>query len=325
MKFHLSNHSKSITYFCLSEIHSYFLPMFSKEIAITDSHHHLWSPDTHSWLETVKDSGHPAGPLKSVLNYLLPEFFADIEPYNITKSIYLQCSMDGDPTDETKWVQGIADSNPKGFPQAIVSYCDFTSPDVGQVLAKHMTYPNCKGIRQLLNFHPEKKILSEATHDKYLTDLTWQQGFSLLAEHNLTFDMHILPHQFIRAYDVIKSNPAIPVVIDHSGLLYERDEATMKTWRDGLAMLASLPNCYMKLSGFRMVYIDDFAFIKSIVQELIGLFGTGRCMYSSNFPVDKVNATYKQVVEAMEFSIGEYTVEEKKNIMANNANKFYRI
>ena len=301
--------------------------MLPKEIAITDCHHHLWSPDTHSWLKIVKDSGHPAGPLKEVQNYSLQELFADIEPYNVTKSVYLQCHMNGDPTEETKWVQSIADSNPKGFPHGIVSYCDFTSPDVAQVLSKHMKYPNLKGIRQLLNFHPEKKILSEAPHDKYLTDLTWQQGFSLLAEHNLTFDMHILPHQFMRAYDVIKSNPEIFVVIDHSGLLYERDEATMKTWRGGLAMLASLPNCYMKLSGLQMVHInlDDLAFVKSIVQELIGLFGTGRCMYASNFPVDKVTGTYKKVMDAMVFSIDEYTVEEKKNIMANNANKFYRI
>ncbi|KAI6658981.1 hypothetical protein LOD99_14657 [Oopsacas minuta] len=301
--------------------------MLSKEIVITDSHHHLWTPDTHSWVKDVKDSGHPAGPFKSIQNYLLPEFLADIEPFNITKSVHLQCFMDGDPINETKSLQTIADSNPKGFPHGIVSHCDLTSPDVSQVLINHMKYPNFRGTRQLLNFHPDKKIFCEAKHDNYLTDVTWQQGYSLLAEHKLTFDMHILPRQYLQAYDVIKANPTINVVINHCGVMYERDEATMKLWRDGLAMLASLPNCFMKLSGLAMVHInpDDLVPIKSIVQELIGLFGTDRCMYGSNFPVDKVNATYQQLIKAMEFSIADYTLEEKKNIFANNANTFYRL
>ena len=109
--------------------------------------------------------------------------------------------------------------------------------------------------------------------------------------------------------------------------MFERDEATMKLWREGLSMLASLPNSYMKLSGLQMAKVppNDFAFIKSIFQELIGLFGTDRCMYASNFPVDKINATYKQVIEAVEFSLADYTLEEKQRIFARNANKFYRL
>ena len=259
---------------------------------------------------------------------MLPHLLADIDPYNITKSVYIECLKDGDPVDETKnWAQAIADSNPKGFPHGIVSNCDLTSAEVLKKLTNHMTYPNFRGIRQVLQFHPVKKRLCFAAHDEFLTDITWQQGFSLLATHNLTFDLIALPHQFRRAYDVIKVNPNISVVINHCGSMFERDEATMKLWREGLSMLASLPNSYMKLSGLQMAKVppNDFAFIKSIFQELIGLFGTDRCMYASNFPVDKINATYKQVIEAVEFSLADYTLEEKQRIFARNANKFYRL
>ena len=302
--------------------------MASLDIPITDSHHHLWSTDTHSWLKSADDPDSPIAPFKPIQKYLLSELLADIDSYNITKSVFVECLKDGDPVDETKWAQTIADSNPKGFPHGIVSNCDLTSTEVLKTLTNHMTFPNFRGIRQALAFHPVNKKLCLAPHDKFLTDVTWQQGFSLLSTHNLTFDFMVLPHQYTRVYDVIKANPTIPVVIDHCGvMIFERDEAAMKLWRDGLAMLASLPNCYMKLSGLQMAQVppNDFALIKSILQELIVLFGTDRCMYASNFPVDKISATYKQVMEAVEFSLADYTLDEKKRIFADNANKFYRL
>ena len=297
--------------------------MLSDDIPITDCHHHLWAPNTHSWLPAVKETGHPAGPFKSVQDYLLPEYLADIEPYTITKSVYLQCHFDGYPPDETKWVQAMADSNPKGFPHGIVSFCDFSAPDTAQILSAHLKYPNLRGIRQLIDYHPIN--ICHASHDKYLTDPNWLEGYSLLSTHNLTYDMHVLPHQYTRAYDVIKANPTVPVVVDHCGVMFERDEATMKLWRDGMAMFASLPNCSMKLSGLKMVRIESDKEFKTIIQELIALFGVNRCMFASNFPVDKVNTTFKQLMESTNFAIADYTLEEKRAIMANNANKFYRL
>ncbi|KAI6659128.1 hypothetical protein LOD99_14804 [Oopsacas minuta] len=301
--------------------------MASNDLTITDSHHHLWTPETHSWLKSADDPDNPLAIFRSVQKYLLPDFITDIEPYNLTKSVYVQSNRDGDPVDETKWVQTISDTNPKGFPHGIVGSCDLTSKDLPLILSKHIEFANFRGIRQGLMFHPAKPQLRFASHDNYLTDINWQQGYSLLSTHNLSFDMLVLPHQYTRVYDVIKANPAVPVVINHCGAMFDRNEDTMKLWRDGIAMLASLPNCYMKLSGLQSAQInpDDFALIKSIIQQLITLFGTDRCMYASNYPVDKIYATYKQVMNAFEFSIADYTLEEKKNIFAKNANIFYRL
>ena len=296
----------------------------SHDIQITDCHHHLWAPDTHSWLPALIETGHPAGPLKAVQTYLLPDYLADIEPYTITKSVYVQCNYDGYPPDETKWVQAIADSDPRGFPHGIVSSCYLSAPDAAKVLSAHMKFPNFRGIRQMLDFHPTKKI-GNASHDNYLTDPNWIENYSLLSAHNLTYDMQVLPHQFTRAYDVIKANPTVPVVVDHCGNLFERDEATMKLWRDGMALFASLHNCNIKLSGLNMVHIESDKEYKTIIQTLIALFGVNRCMFASNSPVDKVNATYKQQMDSMNFSIADYTLEEKRDLMANNANKFYRL
>ena len=298
--------------------------MLSSSIPITDCHHHLWAPDTHPWLPSKAETGHPAGPLKEVQKYLLPEFLADIEPHNITKSVYIECYNDGYPPDETKWVQSIADSNPRGFPHGIVSFCDLSAPDAAHIMSAHMKYPNLRGIRQLIDYHPVKNI-GHALHDNHLTDPNWLESYSLLSAHNLSYDMHVFPHQYTRAYDVIKGHPAVPVVVDHCGVLFERDEATMKLWRDGMAMFASLPNCSIKLSGLKMVRIDSVEEFKTIIEELITLFGVNRCMFASNFPVDKVNSTYKELMHFMDTAIAGYTPGEKKDIMANNADKFYRL
>ena len=115
--------------------------MASQDIPITDCHHHLWSADTHSWLKSADDPDSPITPFKLFQKYLLPELLADIDSYNITKSVYLQCLKDGDPVDETKWAQTIADSNPKGFPHGIVSNCDLTSNEVLKNLTNHMKIP----------------------------------------------------------------------------------------------------------------------------------------------------------------------------------------
>ena len=290
---------------------------------ITDSHHHLWTAETHSHFLAAKDG---VGPLNPILTYMLPDLLADIEPFNVKKTVHVQAFKDGYPPDESKWLQDIADSNPGGFPHGIVGFCDLSSPDTPKILSNHMKYKNMRGIRQLLTFHPDNKLFSFAAHDNFLTDPTWQQGFSLLATHNLSFDVHAIPHQYARVYEVIKSRPEIPVVVNHCGVMFERDEATMKLWREGLAKLSSCPNCFMKLSGLQIANKDwDNVFVKKTVQEIVALFGSDRCMFGSNFPMDKINASYKQVLEAMEFATAEYTAAERQNIFSNNANKFYRL
>ena len=81
---------------------------------------------------------------------------------------------------------------------AIVGHCDLSSSDVESVLKRHCQSNRMRGIRQILNYHPDNMIYSEAPHDNFLTDPQWLKGLALLEKYNLSFEMHVLPRQMHR-------------------------------------------------------------------------------------------------------------------------------
>lgn len=138
---------------------------------------------------------------------------------------------------------------------AIVGHADLSSSDLEDVLQRHCQFTRFRGIRHMLNFHPDKPQYSEPTHDNYLTDPVWIKGFGLLEKYNLSFELHVLPRQMhrcivvyrvrgrqftlhvhYRSAEVIKRYPNVMVMVDHCGIPYERDEANMKLWREGKAL-----------------------------------------------------------------------------------------
>lgn len=88
----------------------------------------------------------------------------------------------------------------------------------------------------MLNYHPTKPEYSEQKHDNYLTDPRWLAGVGLLEKYGLSFELHVLPHQMKRAAAVAEKFPGVMFMVDHCGIPYERDEATMKVWREGRAV-----------------------------------------------------------------------------------------
>ena len=81
---------------------------------------------------------------------------------------------------------------------AIIGSCDLSSSDAEEVLKRHIQSKRVRGIRQMLNFHPDKPQYSETKHDNYLTDPNWIRSFALLEKYQLSFDLQILPRQMQR-------------------------------------------------------------------------------------------------------------------------------
>lgn len=87
---------------------------------------------------------------------------------------------------------------------AIVGSCDLSAGNVDDILMRHALSNRMRGIRHMLNFHPDYPHYSEATHDNFLTDQNWIQGFSLLEKYQMSFEIHVLPHQMKRlAFNLI--------------------------------------------------------------------------------------------------------------------------
>ena len=86
---------------------------------------------------------------------------------------------------------------------AIVGHADLSSSDLEDVLQRHCQSARFRGIRHMLNFHPDKPQYSEPAHDNYLTDPAWIKGFGLLEKYNLSFELHVLPRQMHRYIIII--------------------------------------------------------------------------------------------------------------------------
>ena len=296
---------------------------------IVDTHIHLWTPTTHHWVEKVTSSSERlfGGKYDLVSTYLPEDYRKDTEGYSITHSVHIEAGWGGDHVGETVWLDKIADSDARGVPHATVGYCDLSSPQARDILQRHCESKRMRGIRQLLLYHPTKPTPVKAPHDKYLTDPQWLKGVALLEEFNLSFEFLVLPEQMHRAAEVTRQFPSVKFMLNHCGLWpLMNDEASMKLWREGLAELALQPNVFCKASG--MFSADPAWTQKSVadmVQPVLDTFGMDRCVFASNFPVDRVNGTFPQLMDCLQSILQPYSPADKQKFFCDNAKRFYNI
>eukprot|EP00731_Ephydatia_muelleri_P033619 Em0034g1a len=150
--------------------------------------------------------------------------------------------------------------------------------DVEDVLKRHCSQSSrMKGIRHLINHHPTMPIYSEVDHNHFLSSPQWLRGLSLLEKHHLSFELHILPGQMMEAVEAVRQNPGVQFILNHCGLPYERDEHTMRVWREGVMALAQHQNVFCKVSGLFSTNPQwtDKA-VAEIVNPLLEIFGVDR-------------------------------------------------
>lgn len=297
---------------------------------IVDAHHHLWDVERnfYPWL---KDADHDRGwgDLSSLKHsYGVANLLADAGEAGVTvlKSVHVQANYDpSDPVGETRWLEEIA-AGPQscGLPTAIVGFADLSTPDVTAVLEAHARYPRVRGIRQVLNRHPEPK-LNRAPRD-YLSNSQWHEGFARLSQFGLSFDAQIYHHQATALAKLAQDHPDVSIVLDHAGMPAQRDPENLEGWRRSIAELACLPNLTVKICGFGMV--DNHWTVSSIrpfVEHCIECFGPDRSMFASNFPVDRLMASYGKIWSAYAEIVSDLGKDEQYALFRGTAESIYRI
>src|SRR5690606_4793488 len=109
-------------------------------------------------------------------------------------------------------------------------------------------YKNLRGIRHIINWHPNSDLTY--TPKNLLDDPEFARGYRLLKKFNLLSDLQIYPNQMQQAYSLAKANPDIAVVINHMGMPVDRSR---EEWQRGMALLSSLPQVSVKISGFGFI------------------------------------------------------------------------
>lgn len=295
---------------------------------VVDPHIHLWNPEKlhYGWLAnpTLTFMGDHSA---LATTHEVPEFLAGAEDIEVLKVVHIEAGHDpGDPVAETSWLQALAEaSGNRGMPQGIVAHADLSAPDVAVVLAAHAGYRNVRGIRQILNVHPDPLFDYVGRH--YMREPAWRDGFRKLRDHGLSFDLQIYPAQMPEAAELAREHPEIPIIINHTGMFVDRTTVDgWRQWRDGMRSLAACPNVAVKISGLGML---DHAWtvesLRPLALETIDAFGTGRTMFASNFPVDRLYGGYGKLWRAFAAIVAGASVDEQAALFRANAERIYRI
>ncbi|CAN5428823.1 amidohydrolase [soil metagenome] len=294
---------------------------------IVDPHMHLWDLSRHyyGWLQDDPLPHNPAGDISGIAgrSYGLDDYLADSFGWNVGKTVHIECGLPpNDQLSETDWLQSLADT--RGYPQGVVAGAVLDSPGVEALLAAQAARPNVRGIRQIINWHADP--LKTYTARNLLDDPSWVAGFGLLARHGLSFDLQCYPGQAPKAAALAARHPDTPIILNHAGMPTDRDEVGLAAWSAGMAMLAAQPQVSVKISGFGgsdpTWNVDT---IRPFVLTLIDLFGVDRCMFASNFPVDRVHGPFGRHFAAFDRITKDFSDTERALLFGGVAERIYRI
>ena len=314
------------------------------EQPICDPHHHLWDhPDSR---------------------YLLDELLADIgDGHNVVSTVFVECTsmyrQDGDdvlkPVGETEFVNGVAAMCASGQYGAIracagiVSYADLNlGADVGRVLDAHMAASSrFRGIRHAAGWD-ESPVVRNSHTDPFagmMGDKTFRQGFAELSARGLSFDAWMYHPQISELTDLARAFPETTIILDHLGgplgigpYAGQRQEI-FEQWQLDISELAACENVVAKLGGLVMP-INGFGFHKNAqpptsdelvaatgdyYRHMLDSFGAQRCMFESNFPVDKQSCSYRVLWNSFKKLVADGSAAEKSAVLHDTAARVYRL
>lgn len=294
-------------------------------LKIVDAHMHLWDLEriSYPWLTPPLPVGITGDVSPIARTYLLDDYLADAAGWTVSKIVHVEAGADpAHGLAETRWLQSIADA--RGYPHGIVAHAVLDHPEVEAHLAEQASCPNVKGIRQIANWHADPA--KTYTPRDCLRDEAWRRGYALLARHGLSFDLQIYPGQMKDAAALAAEHPDIPVILNHDGMPAEKDAAGITAWREGMAALAALSHVSVKISGLAMLDWSWTIYSYSpFVRETIELFGVDRCMFGSNFPVDRLFGGFNAHYSAYEALTCDLGPETQAKLFGLNAERIYRL
>jgi predicted TIM-barrel fold metal-dependent hydrolase len=293
-------------------------------IPIVDSHHHIWRQSELPWLVGPMQP-RIFGPYEPIRrDYSIEEFRSDLSSSGVVKSVYVQTNWARDRyEDEAAWVQRTADAT--GWPHAIVAYADFSIDDVRAQLDRLARYRLVRGVRMQLHWH-ENPLYRFAARPDLATDPTVQRNVAQLADYGWSFDLQLFAPQMPGGAYLAEACPKVTFILTHAGMLEDLSPAGRSEWRAGMVRLAACPNVVAKLSGLgTFLHRNDPTHIAEVVRETVSIFGADRCLFGSNFPIEKLWTRYGALVDAYRKAAEALPPEQQRAILHDTATKVYRV
>jgi predicted TIM-barrel fold metal-dependent hydrolase len=316
------------------------------DLPIVDPHHHLWdrgSPYLLKELLADINTGHNIR--ASVFVQCDAMYRADGDP-------------DFAPVGETEFANGVAamsasgDYGPSRICAGIVGFADLQlGARVEAVLEAHLRAAGdrFKGIRGRSVWDRDQTIKGSSRDfpEGLLLDTAFREGYGRLSRYGLSFDSWLFHPQIPELADLAGAFPDTPVILDHTGAPLAvgayagKRDAVMADWKRNLAELARRPNVTLKLGGLAMHLFgfdldsahrakpassEELATAwRPYVETCIELFGVERCMFESNFPVDKRGVSYPVIWNAFKRLAANFSADEKAALFKDTACRVYRL
>jgi predicted TIM-barrel fold metal-dependent hydrolase len=293
-------------------------------VHIIDAHHHIWRQADLPWLQgpTVPRIFGPYDAIKR--DYLIDEYLRDAAGTGVAKSIYVQANWPKEQAfAEAAWVQSVADAS--GWPHGIVGFVDFLDDAAPDLMRAQARLPLMRGARQQLHWHPNP-LYRFAPRPDVMNDAVFRRNLARLQDFGWVFELQIFTAQMADGARLARDLPGITFVLQHAGMPEDWTHQGRQAWREGMRRLADASNVKTKLSAFGTFnHRVDRDFIAEVVSEAIGLFGADRCIWGSNFPIEKLWASYKDVFDAMTAALASVSEADRSLILGGNAAEVYRL
>ncbi len=315
------------------------------ELAIVDPHHHLW--DRPDW------------------RYMFHDLLADLNAgHQVVATVFVQCRAfhraigpdELKPVGETEFVSGVAAMSASGgygparVCAGIVGHADLRLGErVDMVLEAHIRAGGVRfrGIRHITAWDADPVLLNPGypMPPGLMETAKFREGLTTLAAMDLSFDAWLYHPQIPELTALARAVPRARIVLDHVGgplgigVYAGRRDEVFATWRSAIRELAQCPNVEVKLGGLGM-RINGFGFEQQpeppsseqlatawqpYVETCIEAFGANRCMFESNFPVDKGSYSYLVGWNAFKRLAAGASPDEKAELFSGTATRFYRL
>ncbi|AVO46458.1 amidohydrolase family protein [Phreatobacter cathodiphilus] len=286
-----------------------------------DAHFHIWRQADLPWL-TGPMQPRIFGPYEPIRrDYPIAEYVADATSAGMTGAVYVQANWPVDRyVDEAAFVAEASDQS--GFPIAIVAYADMLAGDARPQLDALAANARVRGVRMQLHWH-ENPLYRFAAGPDLARDPLLQSNVARLADYGWSFDLQVFPGQMAGAAELADACPAVTFVLQHAGMLEDLTPEGIAAWRAGMARLAERPNVVSKLSGLgTFLRRNDAAHVAMVARETLALFGANRCLFGSNFPIEKLWTSYADLFAAHRAAVPQ---GDRAAVFSATAKRVYRL
>jgi predicted TIM-barrel fold metal-dependent hydrolase len=185
--------------------------------------------------------------------------------------------------------------------------------------------PSTRGIRQQIHWH-ENPQYRFAPYAEVMRDPNWRRSLAHLDKHNLLFEIQLFTSQMRDGAELACEFPDNTFVLEHAGMLEDMSPNGWKRWREGINSLALQPNVNAKLSGLgTFVHACGPDVMGPIVKETVEIFGANRCLFGSNFPIEKLWTDYSMLYRTFRNAVAHLNESEQIAILHDTAARLYRV